>query len=271
MSLTALQAHLETLTAAEVADLFLSPYVSEALLNGATEAAGPAMWIVNRSDVFDQTLEKLVHHRLEGIRNRATEKLRARRSPLFLLQPPEEPPIEEIQDFEVEDVLGNPLASFEAILFFSRALSEDHRASSCLSLTRRLLEHPPNWSVNLELKRAIQQRFFELLVGDPSVFVRAYAARVPLLESKMLEEAEGKETNDGVAARLLQHPGTTVRQLETRAHAFMREPDLRVRFSRTLAVLTLDERFPPSLRRELQAELSEEGLPGLANAFYLGN
>jgi len=215
-ALREIQDRFAPMRANDVAELFLSPFVHAPLFLRATEEAGPTMWIVNRSDVYDRTLEILSQHSLAEISSRSADKLRHRRGlNLNFLEPPEDVgPLNEVPDFAVEDVLGHPLAPFKAMIYFSRAISEDFRASSALSLTRRLLEHPPNWNADLGLKAQITERFSQLLMEDQSPYVRAYAARVPLIPSSILEQALRKEENPSVRARLLQNPSSTPQLLE---------------------------------------------------------
>lgn len=209
-----LRVEIESINAAGVADLFLSPYVNPLLLTEATRNDGPPLWIVNRSDVYDETLEAMTKHTLAPIGTRAREKLAARHSSLSLLEPPEDVgPFEEVPEYAIEDVLGHPLAPFEAMIYFSRDLNEDVRASSALSLTRRVLEHPPNWDAGRHVKQALMERFSEILITDPSPYVRAYVARIPILAASVVEEAFTKENHDLVRGRLLQNPASTERML----------------------------------------------------------
>ena len=197
--------------AAEVAELFLSPFVSARLLNESTSEEGPSLWIVNRSDVYNETLEALSAHPLPAISGRAKEKLSMRRSQLVFLSPPEAPEnLEETPDYMVEDLLGHPLVPLHVPLHFTTHLLEDFRSSAALSLTRRLLEHAPNWSFDLGLKKTITDRFFELLTSDSSPMVRAYSARIPLFDSSQIAHAYKKETHPYVKARLLQNPSSKI-------------------------------------------------------------
>ena len=112
-----IRSEVEQLSAAEAAELFLSPFVDEKILNAATADAGPAMWIVNRSDVYSETLDKLTHHPIDEITERAKTKLLQRRSELRLFAPPfVEVDFSQVPDSQVEDLLGHPLAPFEAML-----------------------------------------------------------------------------------------------------------------------------------------------------------
>lgn len=207
------------------------------------------MWIVNRSDVYDLSLQKLFEHPLKEIAARAREKYTQRHSSLNFLSPPEETgPLEEVQDFDVEEVLGHPLAPFEAMLFFSKSLKEDHRASAALSLTRRLLEHPPNWALNFELKKQLQECFFQRMLEDNSAFVRAYAARVPLLEEAQLIEALKRENDDFVIGRILQNVSTEKKLLSTFIETH-EEKITKLPFAST--VFLLDERLSPEQRKHV--------------------
>lgn len=262
-----LQQMLDHRSAAEVAELFISPWVDRPLLLRATEESGPAMWIVNRSDVYDPTLEKLLEHSLKEIALRAKEKLSRRHSSLDLLDPPEplEVPIEQVPEREAEDILGHPLCSFEAIMHFSKSLLEDNRGSSALSLTRRLLEHAPNWLGHEDLKEALRARFSEQLIEDPSPFVRSYCARVPLLKESDLSEALKKETHPTVAARLLQNPATSALHLRNVIET-QRECWTHPQFQ---SILAADERLNLEQRKFLQKHLPEDSLASVIHSFFI--
>ncbi len=256
--LRSIQNELEKLSAAQVADFFLSPYVSEKLLNEATAEPGPSMWIVNRSDVYDESLRKLSQHPIEGMASRAKAKLSARYSSLNFLAPPEVPEsFEEIPEYSVEDLLGHPLCPFEGMIFFARSLNEDHRSSAALSLTRRVVEYPPNWSVGMDAKQALMDVFGGMLIGDPSDFVRAYAARIPFLPPSLIQEGLSKEKNDLVRGRLLQNPALNEELLKTFATDFLNRSDHK-QYPFTETVLALDERLCSPLRGEL---LKKDPLP----------
>jgi hypothetical protein len=211
MTLQATSAWLDSLSAADASEYFLSPFIDARLLCAVTANEGPSLWIVNRSDVYDSTLEALSKHSLESIAARAKDKLARRRTQLVLLEAPIlDIPIEQIPDYAIEDYLGHPLAPFELILFFMKHLSADTRASACLSLTRRLLEHPPNWLGHEPLKAQLTERASERLLDEPSDFVRLYAARIPLLSSAALTEAFRVEKHFMIRRRLLQNLATPV-------------------------------------------------------------
>jgi len=267
--ITRIQQSLSELKAAEVADLFLSPFVKPTLLVEATAEQGPSMWIVNRSDVYDETLQSLHAHPIEAIAARAKEKFNNRHSSLVLLEPPQiEGSIEEAEEYMVEDILGHPLAPFEAMTFFAKSLNEDHRASAALSLTRRLLEHPPNWSVNLSAKKQISDVFSQMLFEDPSPFTRAYAARVPILPSSVLEDALKKERHDLVRGRILQNPASTVKNLSWAVEQ-LNHPDEE---SFSQRVLALDSRLNSDQRTQvLHKQSSTDFLAGLFHEWYLNS
>jgi hypothetical protein len=206
------------LSAQSVADYFLSPFVEKKLFLELTAEEGPTLWIVNRSDVYDETLDLLSEHPLPGIRERAQEK-RALRSGLKLKMLPEaksfEIPAAKLPQDDVEEILGHPLAPFEAMLFFASDMVEDSRASACLSLTRRVLEHPPVWLGFDATKTELQRKFFEVLVNDPSAFVRSFASRIPLFEEDQIIKALETETHPFIIGRLMQNPGFKDRAWET--------------------------------------------------------
>ena len=250
--LTPIRAWVDTQKAAEVAECFVSPFIDPTLICEATREEGPSMWIVNRSDVYDSTLEALSHHSIEGIAKRSAEKLSQRRSNLITLTPPDDVgPPEEIPDFAVEDQLGHPLCPFEIIEFFSRSANADYRASSALSLTRRTVEYPPNWALNLELKTALAERFSQLLIEDASEFVRSYSARVPLLPESALVEAARKEKSCFVLGRILQNPATSLNVLSTVIERAQKMPLGILDDEFVGVVLALDARLGPVQRQWL--------------------
>jgi hypothetical protein len=258
--------------ATDVAELFLSPFVHAPLFVRATEEPGPTLWIVNRSDVYDRTLEILSGHTVKEVADRAREKLQKRRGEsLSFLDPPEEVgPPEEVPDFAVEDVLGHPLADFAHMLFFSKAISEDHRASSALSLTRRLLEHPPNWGAEIGLKHSLAARFSELLLEDHSPYVRSYAARVPILPESVFEQAMRKEEHPVVRARLLQNPASSAGTLR----AFLdRAADVDEGWGEAAwaahRVAAFDERLSPEQRRALAKQSERDPVASAALRWFL--
>ncbi|MBP7844585.1 MAG: hypothetical protein KA116_07200 [Proteobacteria bacterium] len=243
---------LDKISALDVAELFLSPFVHPKLLCEATTEAGPANWIVNRSDIYDPTLEALLKHPLNEISSRAAEKLKMRRSTLTLLTPPQVPPsFEEIPEHSVEDLLGHPLCPFEAMLFFSYSTNEDHRASSALSLCRRVLEHPPDWRINPKAKEKLAERFGEMLLNDSSFTVRSYAARVPILEASTLEKSASQESHLNTLARVLQNPARSQDCLALVAN------DQISHESQISRILTLDSQLPLDLRRSLETKLND--------------
>jgi hypothetical protein len=192
-----------------VADLFLSPFIDKKVVLELTEDDGPSLWMVNRSDVYNETLSALSEHAIEGIRNRANEK-KAQRLGLQLNVLPAPPafqiPAQTLSQDDVEEILGHPLAPFEAMLFFARDLKEDSRASAALSLTRRLLEYPPNWIGNEGLKAQLNETFFEILTQDSSAFVKSFASRIPLFTEEQIARALEQEDHFFILGRLLQNP-----------------------------------------------------------------
>ena len=248
--LESIKALLLPMNAAEVAELFLSPFVHSKALVEATAEEGPSLWIVNRSDVYDQTLSSLTQHSVLAISARAKEKLGLRQSKLIFLSPPELPEsLEETPDYMIEDLLGHPLVPLQIPLYFSHHLLEDFRSSAALSLTRRLLEHPPNWNYDLSLKSKMLDNFFQLLLNDPSPMVRSYIARIPIFETTQIGEAIQKEQNDFVRGRLLQNPASSADFLHTLAGNFAADLS---RESLFLArVVALDQRLPQDLRKNL--------------------
>ncbi len=255
--------------AAHVADLFLSPWIAPRLLVEALHedgAPGSAIWIVNRSDVYDATLEALKKHGNPGIAERAAQKLLQRRSGLVPVEPPLMPPsLADIPDHAVEDTLGHPLAPFEAMLFFARSLKEDHRASAALSLCRRVLEHPPHWALESVSQHKLTEVFSGLLLADPSALVRAYAARIPFLPSSLVDEAFHQEPHYLVATRLLQNPAASPHSLLRAAEA-KREAHASPYVEIALA---LDQRLSNDLRRVLAAKESLEPVARLLHRWYL--
>jgi hypothetical protein len=258
----------DALPASEVADLLLSPYVDAHLLRESTLEPGPSMWIVNRSDVYDSTLEAIKSHAITDIARRAEEKLQKRRSQLMVLVPPEiDMPLQEIPDHSVEDVLGHPLAPFDAVLFFSRSWNEDHRASSALSLTRRMLEHPPQWLPNDPERKSLSIAFGNMLTDDASPYVRSYCARVPLLSTSDLDRAIKTETNAFVFGRLLQNPSLSNELLEEAAWRVVNTPEL----NRALFVhriLAFDKRLPVDNRNKLLDKAPQDTLSHATHEWY---
>ena len=108
----------ESVSAVEAAELFLSPHIREDVFLEALREPGPSLWIVNRSDVSDKTLSFLHKHPLEQIAYRAAEKFKNRQATItHLSEPILDVPFQEVEDFLVEDVLGHPLCSWEAMIF----------------------------------------------------------------------------------------------------------------------------------------------------------
>lgn len=254
---------LEKLKAADAADLLLSPFIATEFLLGASAEAGPTNWVVNRSDIYDASLEALLKHPAEAVSIRAAEKLKMRKATITTLTPPEIcESLEGIPDYSVEDYLGHPLCPFEAMMFFSYSKKEDHRASAALSLTRRVLEHPPNWNLNPSAKLELSERFGELLLSDPSTFVRSYAARIPILRREHIREAANKEEHPFVLGRILQNTERQVEDLESVMGDDIRKAPFVSR------VMAFDKELPASLRRQLCKEL-EDPLSLVTHEWYL--
>jgi hypothetical protein len=254
--------------AADAADLFLSPHINPELLQLATSEQGPAMWIVNRSDVFTETLQLFTGHNDPGIALRAQDKIRARKNPSPLLPDPE--PYESLgsvqtPDFEVEEILGHPRVALNAVVHFSYALKDEHRASAALSAFRRVVEYPPTWSQEKIGQDRITQRLAEMLLGDPSALVRSYASRFPLLDASIISQAITTEKNPTVKGRLLQHPHTARGSVIQAAQKTLSEEE--DPFVET--VLSLDSRVPKDLRVELLKRNGGGDLPFLAELFHL--
>lgn len=212
------------MSAANAAELFLSPHIAHSLLIEATREEGPTHWIVNRSDVFDESLEILSDHPIEAVASRAQQKLLQRRHPQSSLLPPAfEGRLDEIPpdqgDHEVEEILGHPLCPFEAMIHYSYSIKDEHRASSALSLSRRLLEYPPEENTLSELREPLIERFGTLLKEDPSPLVRSYCSRIPLLPKKTIEEAFESESEILIAGRLIQSLNSSVEMLQEAAQS----------------------------------------------------
>ena len=254
-ALEALHLAFAQMNASDVADLWLSPFASKNLLNESTRESGPSLWIVNRSDVYDETLVTLAQHPLPEIAARAKEKYSKRHTTLTLLeQPPElEGPIDEVPDYMIEDVLGHPLVPFEATLYFSNHLLEDYRASAALSLTRRILEHAPNWNADLGLKNRLIDVFGSRLLSDSSPFVRAYCARIPILPSSLLTQAWDGESHPLVLGRLLQSLSTPTQVVEQACEEFLSSEARSYRVAHPVVqrVLSFDTRVNREFRSAL--------------------
>ena len=215
MSLETIRNYVNAFNAAQAAEIFLSPHIHKDLLLGATSLEGPSMWIVNRSDVFDGTLEMMVDHPIKEMGRRAAEKIMKRRHPTSGAIPPAlEMQIAEIHDSAVEDILGHPLAPWDAIYFFATAPNPAHRASAALSLTRRLLEFPPDAASEALWLGKLKTAFAERLLTDTSTYVRLYSARIPIWDADLISEAISKEEDVAVMGRLLQHPNTRASDVE---------------------------------------------------------
>jgi hypothetical protein len=264
---TEIQQVMNEASAADAADLFLSPHISKELLHIATFEPGPAMWIVNRSDVFDETLSHFLDHPDRGIARRAQDKLRARQSPPETLVRPDPyvAGVSDVPDFEVEEVLGHPRVELAAILHFSYALKAEHRASAALGAIRRLLEYPPDWKQEDISRERLVERFVQMLMNDPSPLVRSYATRFPLFEAEVISQALLAESNATVRGRLLQHPRLSTASL---CHAAEKsqagEEDAFVDI-----VLSLDSRVPRELRSSLVSSSTGQNLPYLAELCHL--
>ncbi len=270
MQTTSIDELFSKIPAAELAELFLSPYANQHLMIQASIDAGAAVWLVNRSDVYDETLEKFKFHPAQEISIRAKDKLESRHNPgLRMLAPPELPDsFEQISDYAVEDLLGHPLAPFEAMLFFARSLTEDNRVSAALSLTRRILEYPPNWSLAPALRFEIQDLFSKLLLEDSSPMVRSYCARIPLLSPSVLNEALKKETHFLPRAKLLQNPNFQIADLM----AFLENPEFFNDTIQAQRVAIVDERIPKQFRSMFERkcqEKSSDPLLGAMNSWIL--
>lgn len=260
---------LDVIPASQVADLLLSPYIDPILLADATIEPGPTLWMVNRSDVYDETLEALSNHAILDIAQRAKDKLRNRRSRLAVLVPPEiDSPYAEIPDHSVEDVLGHPLAPFDAVAFFARSWNEDHRASSALSLTRRIIEHPPTWLPSDPERESLARIFGTMLTEDASPFVRSYCARVPILTVKDLEHAVKTETNAFVFGRLMQSSVLTQELLEEAISQIAQRPELRNDHF-VYRILSFDKRLSSDQRKKLLDMGPQDTLTRAVHEWYL--
>ena len=251
----------ESVSAVEAAELFLSPHIREDVFLEALREPGPSLWIVNRSDVSDKTLSFLHKHPLEQIAYRAAEKFKNRQATItHLSEPILDVPFQEVEDFLVEDVLGHPLCSWEAMIYFTNSLSEDVRSSSCLSLTRRLWEHPKQ-SLDLPfVKEKLLSAFYPLAKEDPSPVVRAYAARIPLWDKNHVETFAQGETNVRVFSKWLQNEAASQELLNREASQKRRDSFL----SRTIA---LDSRLDLSLRKKLFSQ-SEDSFERAIHEVY---
>lgn len=242
--MTQLREELEKLTAVEVAELFLSPHISEKLLLDATAEPGPSMWIVNRSDVSDLVLKKILKHPISPIAARAADKLKMRMANATHLSPPViEEDLSKVEDYGIEDILGHPLCPWEAMLYYAINPSEDVRASSCLSLTRRLWEHPLQSQDFPPIESQFKDIFTILATEDISPMVRSYAARIPIWSSEEIADFLPSEAHPHVQAKWLQNDKCPTSTFEF----LLRKEDLFLR-----RVLALDSRLPADLRTQLQ-------------------
>lgn len=243
------------ITAAEAAELVLSPSIDPKLFHVMLTEQGPPLWVVNRSDVYTSTLEMLSAHRDPQIAGRAKEKIKLRLSDIAPWDPPTiDGPLAELPDYEIENLLGHPLVPLEAAMHFAHHTNEDFRASAALSVTRRLLEFPPPMN---EFPRGLHQVFTQVLFEDLSPMVRAYAARLPIFDELRLIEAFSREHHPMVKARILQNPGLT------------RLPDPAPSFDDTLDIVTAcDQRWPLELRKKISRE-TQSPLGSAIHEWYL--
>jgi hypothetical protein len=240
--------------AAQAAEVFLSPHIASELLIMATAEAGPSMWIINRSDVFDGTLEMMTRHPIPEMARRAAEKLMKRRHPNSGAIPPAlELQIEEIHDSSVEDILGHPLAPWEAINFFATDTNPAHRASAALSLTRRLLEFPPDAASEALWMNRLKSTYADRLINDTSHYVRSYSARIPFWDADVLAEAISKEEDALVMGRLLQHPNVKTHNVEAALTNKSREV---FNNGHIQTIGALDSRISPDIRKMIESEIA---------------
>jgi hypothetical protein len=254
----------ESVSAVEAAELFLSPHIREDVFLEALREPGPSLWIVNRSDVSDKTLSFLHKHPLEQISSRAAEKFKNRQATITQISEPIlDSPFQEVVDFLVEDVLGHPLCSWEAMMYFTKSLNEDVRSSSCLSLTRRVWEHPKQ-SLDLPfIKEKLFVAFYPLAKEDPSPVVRAYAARIPIWEEKHVQDFAEMESNARVLSKWLQNEACSAELVNkvgssTRGDAFLSR------------VVSLDSRLNHDLRKKLHSQ-TRDSFEKVIHEIYLGN
>jgi len=266
-----LLANVDQLKAADAADLLLSPHIDRKVLHHLTRNEGPAMWIVNRSDVFSETLDLLKDHPDLRMSVRAKDKIKARTQPPQGLPEPQD--LEADEDIskmptpDVEEILGHPQVPLNAIWQLSFSEKEEHRASAVLSFTRRLLEYPPIWNQEKVSQEKIENRFEELLLADKSAFVRSYCTRLPFLNSALIEKALHSESHGLVRARLLQHPHLSEKTLQEFANETLSEEE----DPRVECVLALDKRLKNKFRADLLSKRSDD-LPILAeltHRFYM--
>lgn len=253
MSIEVVRSYVDSFNAAQAAEIFLSPHIAQKLLTEATANEGPSMWIINRSDVFDGTLEMMRHHPISAMAERASEKLKKRRAQnLGSIPPALEMQIAEIHDSAVEDILGHPLAPWEAIHFFATAVNPAHRASAALSLTRRLLEFPPNWNQEHAWETKLKAAFADRLLSDSAPYVRSYAARIPFWEADLLDEAIQKEDDAAVMGRLLQHQNVRASAVEA---AILNKTRSVFNNGHVQTIGALDSRLSPDVRKMIVSDI----------------
>lgn len=244
----------------EVSELFLSPHIDEKVLNEATLEPGPTMWIVNRSDVSSTVLEKLLRHKISGIAERAAEKIKSRKATItHLTAPLLEEDLSRVEEYAIEDILGHPLCPWEAMLFYAIHSSEDVRASACLSLTRRLWEHPAQSQDFPLIESQFKDVFTILASEDLSPMVRAYAARIPMWKHFEVDAFAADESHPHVQAKWLQHDAISTSLFEQ----FSKSEDPYLR-----RVLALDSRLDPGLRKNLR-DHTKDPLEVLLHNVYL--
>lgn len=241
-TLEKLRSQLETLSAVQVSELFLSPHIDEKILLEATTEAGPSMWIVNRSDVATPTLEKLLRHKISSIAERAAEKIKSRKATITHLSAPViEEDLSRVDEYAIEDILGHPLCPWEAMLFFAIHPSDDVRSSACLSLARRLWEHPAQSQDFPLIETQIKDVFSIIASEDISPMVRAYAARIPMWKENEISNFLINESNPHVSAKWIQHESSPRTHLSLLEEAV--DPNLR-------RIIALDSRLDPALRKK---------------------
>ncbi len=242
----------ESVSAVEAAELFLSPHIQESIFLEALREPGPSLWIVNRSDVSDRTLSFLHKHPLEQISSRAVEKFKNRQASItHVSEPILDTPFQEVEDFLVEDVLGHPLCSWESMIYFAKILNEDVRSSACLSLTRRVWEHPKQ-SLDLPfVKEKLMVAFSPLAKDDSSPVVRAYASRIPIWDKTHVEFFSKAESNPRVLSKWLQNEACSVEILNQVGS------DLKEQDTFLSRVVALDSRLNKDLRKKLHAQTQD--------------
>lgn len=239
----------------------MSPHINEKIFLEATLEAGPTMWIVNRSDVAPKTLDMLLRHSIKGIAERAAEKIIARKATITHLSAPHlEEDLSRLEEYAIEDILGHPLCPWEAMLFFAIHSEDDVRASTCLSLTRRLWEHPAQSQDFPLIEAQFKDVFSVLAAEDLSPMVRAYAARIPMWKDFEVDAFLADEKNAHVQAKWLQHEACTESTFDELA-SNADDPYLR-------RVLALDSRLNPELRKKL-SESTHDPIESLIHEAYV--